>query len=124
MAVAGQHRRVEAGDDVAVPIGAPHTWGKTSAEPAHALVRLTPSCLVDEFFAALCRVASSGRANRLGLPRNPLQFAVVFDRHRDEIALASPLAQSFATPAVRALAVLGRAAGFRADGSRSRSGRD
>src|SRR5689334_875725 len=92
--------------------------------PAHALVRLTPSCLVDEYFAALCRVASSGRANRLGLPRIPLQFAVVFDRHRDEVALASPLAQSLASPAVRALAVLGRAAGFRPDGSRSRSDRD
>ena len=124
MAMAGQRRRVEAGEDVAVPIGVPHTWGNTSEEPAHALVRLTPSYLVDEYFAALCRVASSGRANRLGLPRNPLQFAVVFDRHRDEVALASPLAQSLAGPVVRALAVLGRAAGFRPDGSRSRSDRD
>lgn len=118
--ISGQKRTVAAGEDVAVPVGAAHAWANTGDQPAHCLVRLTPSYMIEDFFDAFCRIASTGRANRLGLPRNPLQFAVLIDRHRDEFALPSPLAQAVAGPAVRALAVLGRAAGYRPDGTRAR----
>jgi quercetin dioxygenase-like cupin family protein len=124
MKVAGQHRQVYAGEEVAVPIDTPHTWGNTSDEPAHVLVRLTPSFLADEYFEAFCRIASSGKANKLGLPRNPLQFAVLVDAHLDEFALPSPLANAVASPAIRALAAMGRAAGFRPDGTRRRPSRN
>lgn len=120
MKVAGQRRAVSAGEEVAVPMGAAHAWGNTSDEPAHVVVRLTPSYLIEEYFEAFCRIASEGRANKLGLPRNPLQFAVLIDQHLDEFALPSPLAQAVAAPAIRALAVVGRAAGFRPDGTRDR----
>jgi len=121
--VAGQRRTVTAGEDVVVPVGTPHAWGNTSDEPAHVVVRLTPSYLIEEYFEAFCRIASEGRANRLGLPRNPLQFAVLIEPHLEEFALPSPLAQAVAGPALRALATLGRAAGFRADGRRARASR-
>ena len=123
MKVGGQRRQVSAGEEVAVPIGVPHAWGNTSDDPAHVLVRLTPSFLADEYFEAFCRIASSGGANKLGLPKNPLQFAVLVDAHLDEFALPSPLADAVAGPAIRALAVIGRAAGFRPDGTRVRRSR-
>lgn len=118
----GQRRTLTAGEEVVVPGGAAHSWGNVADEPAHVLVRLTPSAMIDEYFEAFCRIASSGRANKAGLPRNPLQFAVLLDRHRDEFALPSPFAQALAGPAVRVLAVVGRAAGYRADGTRGRPG--
>jgi len=120
MQLAGQRRSVAAGDEVVVPGGMAHAWGNVADEPAHVVVGLTPSLMIDEYFEAFCRIASNGQANRLGLPKNPLQFAVLIDRHRDEFALPSPVAQAFAGPALRALAVIGRAAGFRSDGTRER----
>ena len=122
MKLAGRRRSVTAGEEVVVPVGVAHTWGNVADAPAHVLVRLTPSLLADEYFEAFCRIASSGQANRLGLPKNPLQLAVLLDRHRDEFALPSPLAQAVAGPAVRVLAVLRRAADFRPDGTRVRPG--
>ena len=120
MTLARQRRSVAAGDEVVVAIGMPHAWGNVADEPAHVVVRLTPSLMIDEYFQAFCRIASNGQANRLGLPRNPLQLAVLVDRHREEFALPSPLAQAVAGPALRTLAIIGRAAGFRPDGTRER----
>jgi quercetin dioxygenase-like cupin family protein len=123
MKVAGRRRTVTAGEDVAVPAGTAHAWGNTGDEAAHVVVRLTPSYLIEEYFEAFCRIASNGQANRSGLPKNPLQFAVLIDRHRAEFALPSPLAQAVAGPALRALAVIGRAAGFRPDGTQAHADR-
>lgn len=121
MKLAGKHRTVTAGEEVVVPGRSAHSWGNVSDEPAHVLVRLTPSIKIDEYFEAFCRIAASGQANKAGLPKNPLQLAVLLDRHRDEFELPSPFAQALAGPAVRVLAVVGRAAGFRPDGTRARS---
>jgi quercetin dioxygenase-like cupin family protein len=119
MTIAGQRRTVPAGGEAAVPPATAHALGNPGDEPAHAIVRITPSHQIEEFFAAFCRIASSGRLNKAGLPKNPLQFAVLADQHRAELQLPSPLAQAVAGPAARALAVIGRAAGFRPDGTRA-----
>ena len=124
MILAGQRSTAAAGEEVAVPAGTAHSWGNTGDEPAHVVVRLTPCYLIEDYFEAFCRIASNGQASRLGLPKNPLQFAVLLDRHRDEFALPSPLVQAFAGPALRTLALIGRAAGFRPDGTRVRAGRN
>lgn len=120
MRLGGQHRTVAAGEEVVVPGGTAHSWGNVSDESAHVLVRLTPSIKIDEYFEAFCRIAASGGANKAGLPKNPLQLAVLLDRHSDEFQLPSPFAQALAGPAVRVLAIVGRAAGFRPDGTRAR----
>ena len=119
MTIAGQRRTVPAGGEAVVPPATAHALGNPGDEPAHAIVRITPSHQIEEFFAAFCRIASSGRLNKAGLPKNPLQFAVLADQHRAELQLPSPLAQAVAGPAARALAVIGRAAGFRPDGTRA-----
>lgn len=123
MQLGGQRRTVTAGEEVAVPADTAHAWGNTSDEPAHVVVRLTPSYLIEEYFEAFCCIASNGQANKFGLPKNPLQFAVLIDRYRDEFTLPSSLVQAAAGPALRGLAVIGRAAGFRPDGTRAQPGR-
>jgi mannose-6-phosphate isomerase-like protein (cupin superfamily) len=120
MKVGRDRRSVFPGDEIVVPAGTGHSWGNVTDEPAHVLVRLTPSYLADAYFEAFCRIASRGDANSRGLPKNPLQFAVLIDAHREEFALPSPLAQAVAGPAMRVVAALGRAAGFRPDGTRIR----
>ena len=120
MKLAGQRRTLMAGEEVVVPGGVAHSWGNVADEPAHVLVRLTPSIKIDEYFEAFCRIAASGQANKVGLPKNPLQLAVLLDRHRDEFALPSRLAQALAGPSIRVIAGVGRAAGFRSDGTRAR----
>lgn len=119
MKIAGHRRTVPVGGEAAVPAATAHALGNPGDEPAHAVVRITPAHLIDEFFAAFCRIAGNGELNKAGLPKNPLQFAVLADRHRAELQMASPLAQALAGPAARALAVIGRAAGFRPDGTRA-----
>ncbi len=120
MTVGRERRSVTAGEEVVVPAGTGHAWGNVSDQPAHVLVRLTPAKLIEDYFEAFCRIAERGDANSRGLPRNPLQFAVLLDAHRDAFALPSPLAQTLAGPALRVAAALGRAAGFRPDGTRAR----
>jgi quercetin dioxygenase-like cupin family protein len=123
MTIAGQRRTVPAGAEAAVPAATAHALGNPGGEPAHAIVRIAPSYLIEEFFAAFCRIAGNGELNKAGLPKNPLQFAVLADRHRGELQLPSPLAQAIAGPAARVLAVIGRAAGYRPDGTRAAKGR-
>ena len=74
-----------AGGEAAVPPATAHALGTPGDEPAHAIVRITPSHQIEEFFAAFCRIASSGRLNKAGLPKNPLQFAVLANYHRAEL---------------------------------------
>lgn len=54
------------------------------------------------------------RANRRGLPRNPLQFAVLAHAYRHELAPPSRAARVLAAPVLVVLALLGRACGLRA----------
>jgi quercetin dioxygenase-like cupin family protein len=119
MTIGGQRRTVPAGEEAAVPAATAHALGNPGEEPAHAVCRVTPSYRLDEFFEAFCRLANSGQLNKAGLPRNPLQFAVLADQHRAELQLPSPLAQAVLGPTSRALAVIGRAAGFQPDGTRA-----
>jgi quercetin dioxygenase-like cupin family protein len=62
--VDGQSRVVGTGEELVVPVGAAHTWGNPGDQPAHVRVRLTPSTLADEYFAAFCRIATEGRGEQ------------------------------------------------------------
>ena len=119
MKIAGQQRMFSVGEEAAVPATAAHALGNPGDEPTHAIVRITPSYQLEEFFEAFCRIANGGELNKRGLPKNPLQFAVLADQHRAELQLPSPLAQAVLGPASRVLAVIGRAAGYRPDGTRA-----
>lgn len=91
-----------------IPPNVPHQWGNTSGRPAHVLVRLTPALHIEEYFAKFCAVAAAGRAGPTGLPRNPLQLAVLFDAYRQEFAFATDRQQRWLSPLVTVLAAVGR----------------
>ncbi|MDQ2960339.1 MAG: cupin domain-containing protein [Candidatus Dormibacteraeota bacterium] len=111
--VGDRRERVEAGGERSVSPGIPHSWGQAGEEESHVIVRLTPALRSEDFFETFCGLARDGKANRKGLPRNPLQLAVLAQAHRREFGLASRPGRVLTMPAVALGAWIGRRAGFR-----------
>jgi quercetin dioxygenase-like cupin family protein len=109
----GQERLLGPGDEGIIPAGTPHRWGNAGAEPSHAIVRLAPALHSEEFFAMFCLVSTDGKAARSGLPRNPLQLAVLLDGYRQEFDFATDGQHMVLSPLMAAGAVLGRRLGLR-----------
>jgi quercetin dioxygenase-like cupin family protein len=110
---AGTEERLTAGTQRTVPAGTPHAWWQAGPSEAHVVVRLTPSLGSEDFFETFCGLARDGKANAKGLPRNPLQLAVLAHAFRNEFALASAPARFVARPILAALATAGRLSGLR-----------
>lgn len=111
--VGDEERILGVGDEDSVPPGTPHAWGQTGSGQAHVVVRLTPAMRSEEFFETFCGLARDGKANRRGLPRNLLQFAVLAHEYREEFALPSAPARAIVGPIIGLLAAIGRRRGFR-----------
>jgi mannose-6-phosphate isomerase-like protein (cupin superfamily) len=102
------------GDEQVIPRGTPHSWGNANAGAAsHAIVRLTPALHIEEFFEMFCIVAGEGKATKSGLPRNPLQIAVLFDAYRQEFDFATDGQHRLLSPVMSMLAPLGRRLGLK-----------
>jgi quercetin dioxygenase-like cupin family protein len=110
---AGVEERLTAGAKRTLPAGTPHSWWQVGPGEAHVVVRLTPSLRSEDFFETFCGLAREGKANRKGLPRNPLQLAVLAHEFRTEFALASAPTRIIARPIVAILAATGRMSGLR-----------
>lgn len=100
------------GDVATIPADTPHRWANTSGEAAHVVVRVTPALHIEDYFARFCAIATAGRAASSGLPRSPLELAVLFDAYREEFALASRPLHRIASPVIALLAALGRRRGL------------
>lgn len=96
-----------------VPVGAAHRWRNTTGRPAHVVVRLTPALHIEDYFEKFCAIATAEGAGPTGLPRNPLQLAVLLDGYREEFAFATPAQQRVLGPLLRLVARLGRRFGYR-----------
>jgi quercetin dioxygenase-like cupin family protein len=112
--VDGEERVAGTGDSVVNPPGTPHVWWNADEEVEASLrVSFRPALDSESFFEAVFELACAGKANRRGVPRNPLRLAVLLEAYRDEFRLAGPPA-----PVVRAAsaagAVVGRRLGYRA----------
>jgi hypothetical protein len=105
--------RLAAGAERTVAAGIPHAWWQTGPGEAHVVVRLTPSLRSEDCFETFCGLARDGKVNAKGLPRNPLQLAVLAQEYRAEFALPSAPARFIARPVVAALAAVGRLSGLR-----------
>jgi quercetin dioxygenase-like cupin family protein len=110
----GEEERLEAGAERSIEPGTAHTWGQAGPEEAHVVIRLTPALRSEDFFETFCGLAADGKANKKGLPRNPLQAAVLAHEFRREFALPSPAARAIGGPVLAILARLGRWTGLRA----------
>lgn len=111
--VGGKEERLEAGAERTVPAGAAHAWGQAGPSEAHVVVRLTPALHSEDFFETFCGLARDGKTTRNGLPRNPLQLAVLADDFRAEFDLPSATARIVARPILALLAAIGRVIGLR-----------
>lgn len=109
--VAGEERRLVAGDSIAIPAGAAHRFWNDGEVPAHATQTFEPALDTAAFFETLFALAAAGKLDSKGMPR-PLQLALLVQEFSDEIRPASP-----PWPVLRilsaALAPLGRARGYR-----------
>ena len=105
-------RQLSTGDDALTPAGTPHNWGNGRPKESHAVVRLTSALRIEEFFEAFCSVAEAGLAGNSGLPRNPLQLAVILNAFRREFAFAEPWQQALRIPLLSLAARIGRRSGF------------
>jgi len=110
----GEEHRLGAGAERSIAPGTAHMWGQTGTEEAHVVIRLTPALRSEDFFETFCGLARDGKTTKKGMPRNPLQFAVLAHEFRREFALPSPVARAIARPLLVVLAGIGRLAGFRA----------
>jgi len=106
--IAGQERRLEAGESLIIPKGTPHHWWNASDEQTHALVELRPALRSEELFANIY-----GLINEKGGLPNLLQMATLFNEHWNEGYLTKPplLVQRVM---FGVLAPVGRLLGYRA----------
>jgi quercetin dioxygenase-like cupin family protein len=106
--VAGEQRRLGAGDTIRVPANTPHRFWNDSHEDARSIQFFRPALDIASFFETMFALAQRDKLDAKGMPR-PLQLAVMVPEFGDEIRPASP-----PWPILRALtAVLGPIARLR-----------
>jgi quercetin dioxygenase-like cupin family protein len=74
----------EPGDVVEVAPGVAHSFANAGDDEARLRVEVRPALRMEEMFADVVAMARAGRMNRRGLPRNPLDLAVLARRYDRE----------------------------------------
>jgi quercetin dioxygenase-like cupin family protein len=109
--VTGEHGP---GDVVVVRAGRPHAAWNAGPGEVHVLVDFRPALRTEVAFEALAGLARAGRTTAAGVPRNPLQLALVLRHFQDEIQFVRPpLAVQKAI--LGPLAAIARMLGYRAE---------
>ena len=74
----GLRRRLAgSGDVVEVAPGVAHTFANAGPDEAHVRVEVRPALAMEEMLSDVVAMARAGRMTRRGLPRNPLDLAVL-----------------------------------------------
>ncbi len=103
------------GDVLEAPAGASHAaWNPGQEDDVHVLVDFRPALRTEIALEALAGLARDGKTTRAGIPRNPLQAAVIVRHYEDEIFFVRP-PLSVQKLLFGPLAALGRMAGYRPD---------
>jgi quercetin dioxygenase-like cupin family protein len=72
------------GDVVEVAPGVAHSFANAGDEEARLRVEVRPALAMEDMFAEVIAMAKAGRMNRRGLPRSPLDLAVLARRYDQE----------------------------------------
>jgi quercetin dioxygenase-like cupin family protein len=72
------------GDVVEVAPGVAHSFANAGDEEARLRVEVRPALQMEAMFAEVVAMAKAGRMNRRGLPRNPLDLALLARRYDRE----------------------------------------
>ncbi len=106
----GQERILEAGEEIVVPAGTPHTFWKASGEVLHHVVELRPALDSERFFETVFGLRRDGKLVE-GKTPNPLMMAPVVVEYENWLAGPPVILQRLLFPP---LALLGRLLGYRA----------
>ena len=83
--VGGRELNLEEGQSAVSPPGVPHKWWNPgNEEEVSFVVELRPALNTEEFFETAWGLARDGKATGLGIPKNPLQLAVLANAHQGE----------------------------------------
>lgn len=104
------------GDDIVLPENVPHRHWNPAGRPARVRYEARPGHRGAELFETLYALAQAGETNEKGLP-NLLQFAVIQDAYPGYF-YRTDLPESVQKVMAKALAPLGRLAGYEATYSR------
>jgi quercetin dioxygenase-like cupin family protein len=72
------------GDVVEVAPGVVHSFANAGEDEARLRVEVRPALAMEDMFAEVVAMARAGRMTRRGLPRNPLDLAVLARRYDQE----------------------------------------
>ena len=72
------------GDVVEVAPGVAHSFANAGEEEAKLRVEVRPALAMEEMFAEVIAMARAGRMTKRGLPRNPLELAVLARKYDQE----------------------------------------
>ena len=87
--IAGEQRRVGAGETILVPPDTPHRFWNEANEDARSIQFFRPALDIACFFETWFTLAQRGALDRNGMPK-PLQLAVMVTEFGDEIRPLSP----------------------------------
>jgi quercetin dioxygenase-like cupin family protein len=115
--VGGQERDYSEGERVVGPAGVPHAWKNPSSEEELRFVsELRPPLVFETILETTFGLARDGKSTKQGIPKNPLQIAVLADESRGmfyasrvPIAVQEAVLELFAV-----LASVGRLLGYKA----------
>jgi len=86
----GRERTIaELGQQLVVPPGTAHRFWNAGDETARFLCEVRPALGFEELIETMFSLAAAGRTNKKGMP-NPLQLAVIANRHFDDVRLPFP----------------------------------
>jgi hypothetical protein len=115
--VGGQERDYPEGESVVGPAGVPHAWQNPSSEEELRIIsELRPPLVFETIMETYCGLAQDGKTTKQGIPKNPLQLAVLVDEMRGMFySSRAPVAVQEAFLALFAVvASVGRLLGYKA----------
>jgi quercetin dioxygenase-like cupin family protein len=81
--VGGQERDYGEGERVVGPAGVPHAWKNPSGEEElHFVSEIRPPLVFETLLETTFGLARDGKTTKQGIPKNPLQIAVLADESR------------------------------------------
>ncbi len=110
--VAGERRRLRAGESIRVPANTPHRFWNDGDEDARSIQSFRPALDIAAFFETMAALGEQGRLDASGMPR-PMQLAVMVPAFADEVRPARP-AWAILRTLGALLAPIARRRGYRA----------
>ncbi len=103
-----------AGELIVAAAGTPHAAWNAGEDEVHVLVNFRPALRTATAFEALAGLARDGKTTKAGIPKNPLQAALILRHFEDEIYFIRP-ALAIQRLILGPLAAIARLLGYRAD---------